>query len=317
MITLLVSMSFGKEAEVVVLLKNGDRISGSLTSSSGEVVVVRSSLFGELKIKRSEIRKLDETSPAKKKAFASSKELKPEIPSTVVKEDIGTKGWLVGALGVVQLADWKQRLEFGMNLQSGRRDKNDFSLRYDMRKKEGKIDQRIQTRILYGETNSDKTTDRAFANYRWRRDISPGVFYESLSSYSFDAIKEIDHNLEQKLGVGYRWVNTDSFKFSTGGGSSGRYRDIAANDAEFSYLVDLFEDIDYRLNKRLRVTQELRFAVPPDETDAYELNFRAAMISDITDSLNLTIRYQLEYDKSLPRDRREDQRLISAIGMDF
>ena len=314
---LVVVAGFGMETSVVVHFKNGDRLSGTLIEESDRSIVLGTQMLGPLRLDREVIEKLNRVGAQEKGAVVSKPSPTPATElaglDSKTRTAVGISRWLA----LFQLEAWKQRLEIGMNSQSGRRDKTDFLLRYDMRKKVGKTDHRIQSRVLYGETNKEKSTDKLLTNYRWRHDIAPGVFYESYSSYSFDAIKEIDHNLEQKLGIGYRWVNREGLKFSTGGGSSGRFRDDTTGNAGFFYLVDLFEDIDYRLNKRLRMTQEFRFAVPPENSDLYEYDFRAAVISDITDSLNFTLRYQLEYDNSQPADRREDQRLISAIGMDF
>lgn len=307
----------GMDPSVVIHFKNGDRLSGTLVEENDHSIVISTPILGQVRLERGVIETLKRVGAQEEKEIASEPipllSEEAEKPQPKPQRRFGSGRWL----SLLQLEQWDQRLEFGMNSQTGRRDKTDFSLRYDMRKKVGKTDHRIQSRILYGETDKEKSTDKLFANYRWRRDIAPGVFYESFSSYSFDAIKEIDHNLEQKLGIGYRWVNKEDFKFPTGGGSSGRYRDDTSKNAGFFYLVDLFEDIDYRLNKRLRMTQEFRFAVPPEDSDLYEYDFRVAVISDITDSLSFTLRYQLEYDNSQPEDRREDQQLISAIGMDF
>ena len=123
--------------------------------------------------------------------------------------------------------------------------------------------------------------------------------------------------MEQTLGVGYRFLNRKALKVSTGMGMSSRYRDRATESGETSYLVDLFQDVDYRVNNRLRLTQEFKLEVPPDKEDEYEYEFRMGMTSKVNEALHLSLRYQLEYDRSLPKDRREDQRVISSVGIDF
>ena len=81
--------------------------------------------------------------------------------------------------------------------------------------------------------------------------------------------------------------------------------------------MDIFQDLDYRLSKRIRLTQDVRIAMPLEETNEYELIFSAGLTSDITESINMSMRYELEYDKSLSKDRREDQRFISSLGYNF
>ena len=153
------------------------------------------------------------------------------------------------------------------------------------------------------KSEGEKKSDRSLSSFRWRSDIAPGVFYQSDTLYSSDAIKEIDLSLEQKFGLGYRFINEKNFKLSTGMGLNGRYRDDSRGD-NTTYLVDLFEDIDYRLNQRFRITQEFSIALPPEDSNQYEIQFQTGVVSKITDSLHMSVRYQLEYDRSQPKDRR-------------
>ena len=53
------------------------------------------------------------------------------------------------------------------------------------------------------------------------------------------------------------------------------------------------------------------------DEDEYEYEVRMGMTSKVNEALHLSLRYQLEYDRSLPEDRREDQRVVSSVGIDF
>ncbi len=296
-------------AEVVkVHLGNGDQLTGELIQDDA-IVLIEHETLGDIEIPKKKIKRIDRPSQKKPPAASAS-----ETPS---EESLESRSPLLGFVNAFRLEKWNKQFEFGMNTQSGRKDKVDFTARYGMRRRMGKNDYRIEARKYYGESGQDKTTDRDYANFRWRRDLSPGLFYETNTVYSSDAIKEIDLNLDQKFGLGYRFVNRKNLKVSTGMGLSGRYREDATSNNRSTYLVDTFEDVDYRLNERIRLTQEFRIALPPEESDNYEYEFRAAIVSKVTDSLHLSVRYQLEYDKSLPKDRREDQRIVSSIGFDF
>lgn len=294
-----------------MLFANGDRLSGLLLEEGKELITINSKFLGKLTLSRTEIKKID-----RPKSKASADQEKPSNPPTLSSSK-KNRASLVSLLRPLTFEEWKKRLEFGMTTQSGRRDKTDFSFRLNMQRRVEKNQYRFQSRYLYGKNRGEKTTDKQNASFRWRHDIAPGVFYQTDSLYSADEIKEIDLDLEQRFGLGYRFIDSDALKLSTGAGVSGRLRDDQTMDREFEYLFDLFEDIDYRLSERLRITQDFRIALPLSETDQYLIDFRAAMVTDITESLDLSIRYQLEYDNSLSGDRREDQRLISAIGYSF
>ena len=318
--------------EVEIVLANGDRLKGELVSE-GESIVLKHAVLGELSMANGDVRIIERPNPppaspkpmVQKPALAKTTPI-PESAGKAAGSAAKQPGRIDRAIqatrinrfvDLIDLDAWTQQFEFGMNSQNGRRDKVDFNTLYSMRRKIQNNDFRLLVRRFYGESNQEKTTDRTYSNFRWRHDISPGVFYQSDTEYSSDRIKEVDLNLEQTLGVGYRFLNQKALKVSTGMGMSSRYRDRATESGETSYLVDLFQDVDYRVNNRLRLTQEFKLEVPPDKEDEYEYEFRMGMTSKVNEALHLSLRYQLEYDRSLPKDRREDQRVVSSVGIDF
>lgn len=302
------SMQWMEAVEVRISLRNGDVLRGRLISE-GDVVLIEHSILGDVEIPKRSVRSIIRPNQSQNEGDTSEEPEKKELPAS--------EPWMKSFVRVISFEDWTRQLEFGMNLQSGRRDKFDYNARFNMRRRIEKNDFRFEARRYFGESDQEKTTDRLYSNFRWRRDLSPGVFYQSDTLYSSDAIKEIDVNLEQTLGLGYRLLNQKALKVSTGAGLSGRYREDNVDNGNTNYLLDVFQDLDYRLGSRLRLTQEFRIALPPDERSEYEYEFQAGIVSKVTDSLHLSVRYQLEYDRSLPEDRREDQRIVSSVGIDF
>lgn len=309
-LALLVSIAglFVHAEDVRISLKNGDLLRGRLISE-GDIVLIEHALLGEVRIPKSSVKNI--VRPEKKEDEEMAQE------SSGIEASKAPESRMNGFVRAISFQAWTRQFEFGMNTQRGRRDKIDFNARLNMRRKIEKNDFRFETRRYFGKSDQVKTTDRIYSNFRWRRDLSPGVFYQSDTLYSTDAIKEIDLNLEQTFSLGYRFINQKELKISTGAGMSGRYRDDNTDQGNMNYLVDFFQDADYSLNSRLRLTQEFRIALPPNERSNFEYEFQTGIVSKVTDSLHLSIRYQLEYDKSLPEDRREDQRIVSSVGIDF
>jgi len=302
------SMHWVEAVEVRISLRNGDVLRGRLISE-GDIVLIEHTILGDVEIPQRSVRSIIRPNQNRNEGDT------PEEPEN--EEPQASRSRMKDFLRVISFENWSRQFEFGMNLQSGRRDKLDYNARFNVRRRIEKNDFRFEARRYFGESDRGKTTDRLYSNLRWRRDLSPGVFYQTDTLYSSDAIKEIDINLEQTLGLGYRLLNQKALKVSTGAGLSGRYREDNVDNGNTNYLFDVFQDLDYRLGSRLRFTQEFRIALPPDERSEYEYEFQAGIVSKVTDSLHLSIRYQLEYDRSLPEDRREDQRVVSSVGIDF
>ena len=301
-------MHWVEAVEVRISLRNGDVLRGRLISE-GDIVLIEHTILGDVEIPKRSVRSIIRPNQNRNEGDT------PEEPEN--EESQASRSRIKDFLRVISFENWSRQFEFGMNLQSGRRDKLDYNARFNVRRRIEKNDFRFEARRYFGESDRGKTTDRLYSNLRWRRDLLPGVFYQTDTLYSSDAIKEIDVNLEQTLGLGYRLLNQKALKVSTGAGLSGRYREDNVDNGNTNYLFDVFQDLDYRLGSRLRFTQEFRIALPPDERSEYEYEFQAGIVSKVTDSLHLSIRYHLEYDRSLPEDRREDQRIVSSVGIDF
>ena len=57
--------------------------------------------------------------------------------------------------------------------------------------------------------------------------------------------------------------------------------------------------------------------MPLEKQDTYEYNFAAALVSEITEAINFSLRYEFEYDNSLAEDIREDRRFVGSLGYRF
>ncbi|MBK1877833.1 DUF481 domain-containing protein [Pelagicoccus mobilis] len=233
------------------------------------------------------------------------------------KKRKGVAGWLAKLEdGLDVMPKWKKNMQFGYNSASGRKDFSTLNYRLDMSRKYEKSRLNFNADYAYGDSDGSTNLDKYSVKFRWRKDISPGAFYESQSIYSADQIKSIFSNFEQKLGLGTRFLDSKTTVLSAGLGASGRWRELKKGRDSDS-LVSVFQDWDYKLSEKVRLKQDFKFAMPLDDTEEYEIDFAASLRTDVTDAINLSLRFQFGYDNSLPEDSKEDRRLISALGYKF
>src|SRR5690625_5104686 len=109
---------------------------------------------------------------------------------------------------------WTGRIDFGYSWQSGRKDKNEMSLRGQLDRTVGPNEFRGLGEFLYGEVDSVRNTQRFTSSFRWRRDFTERLFTQVLTQYENDKIREINHRVEQNLGLGYRYLDTEKFEGS-------------------------------------------------------------------------------------------------------
>jgi len=307
-------------AETRLILGNGDSLRGQVVKVEDGVVIFDSEALGVLTLPSTGVT-IEETDPSKsvtQEILAAGGEKSAANPAVVDSPDPASQSDSDAQGEPVQIKrDWVKNIEFGLTMQSGRSEKMDVSSRFSALRSVGQDQYRIRARYLYGETKFEKSTDQLESSFRWRRDMSPRMFTQALTAYEYDDIKHINHDFSQGLGVGRKLYNLDTFSFTMGGGATARYRDENGDPPRWNYMVDAFQDFDYKINNVFKVTQDANILIEPEDPDNYLLRLNAALIGKITETVTMSMRYEYEYDNSLRLQNRFNQRIITSLGYLF
>lgn len=307
-------------AETRLILGNGDSLRGQVVKVEDGVVHFDSEALGILTLPSTGVT-IEETDPSKsatQEILAAGAENSAPVPSKVDSPDpANASNPDDQAASVTRMPAWKKSVEFGLTMQSGRRDKIDVSSRFSANRSVRQDQYRIRARYLYGETSSEKSTDQLESSFRWRRDLNPRMFTQALTAYEYDDIKFINHDFSQSVGVGRKLYNLDTFSFSMGGGAIARYRNENGDPPRWNYMVDAFQDIDYKINSVFEISQDANILIEPEDPDNYSLRLNAALIGKITETVTMSMRYEYEYDNSLALSNRFNQRIITSLGYLF
>ena len=147
--------------------------------------------------------------------------------------------------------------------------------------------------------------------------MNPRTFTQALTAYENNQINRINHDFSQGIGVGRKFYNLDTFSFSMGGGATARYRDENGDPGRWNYMVDAFQDFDYKINDIFKVAQDANFLIEPDDPENYTVRLNAALIGNITETVTMSMRYEYEYDNSLIVANRFNQGIITSLGYLF
>jgi len=307
-------------AETRLVLGNGDSLRGVLVKVEDGVIHFDSDALGILTLPSTGVT-IEETDPSKsvtREILAAGAEESAAVQSKADSPDPAHQNNPDDEPDLVKrVPAWKKNIEFGLTMQSGRRDKMDISGRFSANRIVKQDAYRILARYLYGETASEKSTDQFESSFRWRRDLSPRTFTQALTAYENDDIKLINHDFSQGVGVGRKLYNLDTFSFSLGGGATARYRDENGDPPRWNYMVDAFQDFDYKINSIFKVVQDANVLIEPEDPDNYALRLNAALIGKITETVTMSMRYEYEYDNSLTLSNRFNQRIITSLGYLF
>lgn len=321
------AFSISPAVAVELHLKNGDRLTGVLVARENGVIVFRSPVLGEVRVPESQAA-IVEAPETPVESLAGIPPSAASIPKPTTSAD---------ASRPVKPAfpPWRGKVEFGFLQQTGRKDTLQVSLRGDAEKIAGENTYRVEARALYGEQYKETTSDRYDGQFRWRHELSPRTFSQVQSSYTRDQVKLIDHNIEENVGLGYKFIQKPRHTVNAGFGVTAQYRDAAGVESGITYLGEFFQDYTYKLTGRLSILQDSSISYSPDERSRYatvgsssvriddgatnyRLRFNSALQGKMTDRISLNLRFEYEFDNAiLDPKAKVDQRITSSIGYGF
>ncbi|MCC6416138.1 MAG: DUF481 domain-containing protein [Opitutaceae bacterium] len=313
-------------------LSNGDRVTGSVIMRVEGKIHFRSDLLGDLVVNETDAAVVE----APDTPVESLSGLPPiDLPRGKKNATAATLAAGSSAPTAAPPPKWKGKIELGFLNQSGRNEINNTSIRVESEKNTGPDSLRLTGRYLYGDSNGVTASDRADASFRWRRDMSPRVFSQTLSSYAKDKVTEIDLNLEQNGSLGYQLVEADAHKVDIGAGLTLQYRDAENTDSRINYFGEVFQDYTYKINGHFTVFQAINLLYSPSESarliraklaagdlspeaENFKVRFNSTLQGKVSESISLNLRYEFEYDNAiLNKEARSDQRITSSIGYAF
>jgi hypothetical protein len=160
------------------------------------------------------------------------------------------------------------------------------------------------------------TDDELTADYRYRHSLTDAFFLQSDSRYYQDAIKQMDHEVTQTFGVGYR-ASRERWNLSFTPAAGVQWRSVAGEETT-NAVVGLYQTFDLALTETLKLRQDFDYLVAVDDSDDWSSRFGLELTQKIGAAWSLGLRYDFTYDSVVGKDASEDQeRLAFTLGVDF
>ncbi len=315
-----------------LVLHSGEILIGQSNSSITEdVYLINSDILGEISISKYKVKSFDVLTNVGKKESEKVELSEPANYTTAKqKNEIknikkGPQAHLISDLyGKVKLLDapksWSGNLRIGMNLSFGDREYTHTYLRGKLKVQERDSPHLFQ---LSGEYNFREieqidgsqyvSQDRYYLNFIYRWFYSDRWFFQNASSYRTDKLKGINNELQNILGFGYRSTFFDTLEFLIGSGVGFQDRSIVGLVEESPLVINVFQELNWKPTKRMKLNQTLNFFQNPDEIDIYNYEFILAVNYRFTDLLGFEMRYFIDFDSGITESIKKDSRFQNAL----
>ena len=348
---------FAASAESQLVLENGDVISGDIVSKTKKHWIIQHPVLGKLKILRKNatlvgtfgtnpesdlLEQLPASEPtppppptpvlAVSAPINEGSDAKPQIPDEPREIPASPESiWNAAerALRFIahnqrpswypQLPDnWNGNLKFGFTYN----DRETLSTqRYGEIGIEGKTDHfnhRFGGFYLFSDQGGIQSDNRWGSSYRARFTATELTFFQSLSSYEVDNLKDPEQKVIQSLGVGTKLINQSSFSIDTVIGGAAEYRDMRTTADSTIFKLSLSEELRWRFNDSLQFKQSVSILVEPNDFSRYTLTFDSSVETPIIGALNLELAYRYDFDSTLlDKNARKNTRIVTSLGLKF
>ncbi len=314
-----------------IALDTGERLIGTISpESNSEILVLKSGLWGTVSFSRSRIVSnqifrpkenkdtlIDETvinqlpqSKSKKSSTASVdvpvNSIKDSEVSSAQSSPEEVKPELIQSFREFSAPDfWNGNFRMGYNTNAGDRHWTEtvlsgvleiqhpdtpnfyrFGGNYNYRKSEN----------AQGETF--KSTDKYETNFIFRRAFANAWFVQNSLGGRVDQRKGIDLELQDVLGIGYKYKPFDKFEIIIGGGGGVEQldADFSVNSGKLEPIGNVFQEFSWKLFERTSFVQKFNYYWNTEAPSDYNFVLTAAIRMRLTELLGLEFSYKQDYD---------------------
>lgn len=311
----------------VVVMKNGDRITGDVKRIWDGEVYIEPAYADEFSVDQSEVDWIEDDRPFEIE-YADGRDVIARLGG---KGADGEQVVIVGgreiAVPLAQLAeleepdeyfDWSSHLDINSTVNKGNTDSEDIKISGDFMFKRGRQRHFIDVLFSNEEQNGVTTKDRDLYQYNFSYDVGDPWFFGALGSYESDPIKQLDYRYNLVPGFGYYIWDDANALFSLQLGAGYQAEKTAALDdggAVTAFVLRFryeFSDPDLTLYAD-NTTSRSFYGRENTVTQ-----FSTGMRYEITDLLYANMQFDVDYESEpVEGAENEDVALLFGIGVEF
>jgi putative salt-induced outer membrane protein YdiY len=291
---------------VTLHLRNGDRITGTISSEDTNRIVLSTPWLKELSVPTAQVLKrevLPATGPTQKPPPAVGAGATAGTSSPELKKP---EQLLAGELSVGTDVAFSEK---NRQLYTGRAK---IILAYERLKNTFEYD------FSYGRTDGILSANRMDGLSKSDFDLGRRFYIYGLGGGGYDEIRKINLRYEIGPGLGYHLVKLTNFFLNTEFGVDFQRQELVDDTTTDLFFYRLAENFSWKLNSKLTLDEKFEFLPRVEDIEQYrfrlESNFRYQLMSNL--SLNLTVvdQYDTQPAESVTRN---DLQVRSSVGVKF
>lgn len=317
-----------------IIIDNGDQISGQITSMTEGVLTIRTSYADSLSINWAHVTSVTTDKPITVRlsnndvmtgTLSASKEGLAQLASEKLQEPMILHGNTIVAMGEAAAAwkppasRWQGNVDLGFVEMSGNTEKTSVNISVAAAKESKKDRLEASSGVNYGQTEGQEDTQKGYIAARYSLYHTDKFFSYYESAMEYDGFQSLDSRSKIGLGVGRRFINTDTTKLNCRIGGLWINEDYEAPLPDDSYgAVSVGLNLTRQLRRNLVFVQKFSFDMSIEDTDNSLLTSESGLRTDLSDRLSISILAVDKYDNNPPANlEKNDLTLTTSLGYRF
>ena len=305
--------------DVIIFLKNGDRVTGAITAESPTEVTLQTGALGKVVVPVGQILKREEVvTPAAASGSSTNTVAKTTSTNAPAASKTATPTAPAVATKPKEPKHWNTELQFGLNLRYTTKDQQEALVIAKSTYAKNHFREILDYNFTWGKTEDTQTANKMSGSSKTEYDLTPKWYVFGLAGGSYDKIRLIDLQVEADPGVGYTWVKKPDFVFKNEIGFG--YQDqFFTNDGEIeSYSGRLAAIFTWRIYDKLTTDTRLEYFPNLLSIDQYRFRGESTLKYPLSQHLSINLNVIDIYDtQAAPGVQANDLQLRSALGVKF
>jgi hypothetical protein len=272
-LALLLFTANSRAQSVILHLRNGDRITGTIIGEDSVKVVVSTPWSKELEVPLSQIEKRETPPPL----------------LTVTNVVVGGQTNLVAVVKAVPLTNtntfwhrWSGEAAVGLDLERGATDHNLYYARAKLNYAQPYVSDpkeffrnMINYDLAYGKTDGTTSDDRMNFSDKTDFDLSRKYYLYNLGAVGYDKVRLIDLQYEEGPGLGYHWITKSNFLVNLELGADYQVQDRTDDTRTESAYYRLGQDLTWKIKKDMTLTEKFEYFQRAEYAEQFRMRFES------------------------------------------
>ncbi len=312
-----------------VLLKNGDRMTGTVDSISGGRLLLNTDYAGHVPIKLDAIAELE--TEAEFDVFSAAGRVNGRFAVTGGEQQLISDRTpepidltLVKTAGQSNLAltrlapEWSSRADLAAKFENGNADTEQYSALVESILKRENVQHSVSLLISNEKAEEETTKDEFDLDYLYKRFLTEKWYASGNAEYFEDTLKDVDSRITLGAGIGYQFWDDSFGSLSTDIGVSYVQEDIDGEDETNPAVRWGLEYKRFLFSKKMEAFHRQSVLFIPDSDRGEVLESSSGVRYALNDRIDATARVDVNHEtEPAPGNSKTDVTYNLGVGIKF